>query len=87
MIKADTEKMIAKIHCKALDIKQKDTDHNTELLILFSDYHEEIYPLLKHEKLLDYYCEKYEGFYYVMKMLENLASDIEAGRIKAPPTQ
>lgn len=33
---------------------------------------------------LDAYAQKYEGFYYYMRVLENLAQDISSGAILAP---
>ena len=33
---------------------------------------------------LDAYAQKYEDFYYYMRVLENLAQDISSGAILAP---
>ncbi len=33
---------------------------------------------------LDLYCQKYKGFYYLMKLLEKLALGISEGKIPVP---
>ncbi len=36
------------------------------------------------QKELDEYCEKYDGFYRCMKLLENLAKNIANGSLSVP---
>lgn len=36
-------------------------------------------------KELDEYCKKYSGFYYCMKLMENMARGIADGSIPVPP--
>jgi hypothetical protein len=74
---SQNETTVNQIHTRVLDIVGKGGDDRA-LLLLFSDMKNELEKLFASstEVTLSLYCQKYEGFYQLMKTLQRVAQGI-----------
>jgi len=85
MTSADIELIVEGIHDYANDILRNGGE-DEELLISLYDVMGEIRKVIDgatHQDL-DSYCQKYNGFYRYMRLLEQLAEGIADGTISVP---
>jgi hypothetical protein len=81
-LKSEPEDLVTYIDKEVTKIISANGD-NVDILIAVSDRMNELKTLLDStpEEEMDMYCERYEGFYLFMAILEDLAEDISTGRV------
>ena len=74
---SQNETTVNQIHTRVLDIVRKGGDDRA-LLLLFSDVENELEKVFASstEVTLNLYCQKYEGFYQLMRALQRIAHGI-----------
>ena len=79
---SEREHIVIEIDQRITEIISNNGDY-AEVLISLSDRMDEIKRLMDSapEEEMDMYCEKYDGFYLFMTLLEDMASAISEGKI------
>lgn len=84
-LKSEHEDLVITIDQQVTEVLLNNGDF-TDVLISVADRMNDLKALMDSapEEEMDLYCERYDGFYLFMTILEDLAEDISTGRVSVP---